>query len=355
MMKYKLWHSAWLVVGIAVLIELFLLLSLVDNSQLEISLSAFVLLHGACAVAVAAAVLVLLRKTRNFVSARQLFSQELSLRKRQEISVFYPVFVLCVTLPGVGALGASLALFFGEKHARLRHRDPDYWQFTENAELPFTTPVGRPVKGLDSRSLREQVVFSTDKEALYNKVLAAGRIRASLSVETLKEAVRHSDERIRLTAYQTLDKKISALNRAIQQLEQEVKAREGDERSNTWLQIASNYWELLTLEQDEPVAKKQLLEKAAAAASYAIKISPDSRNAHFVLGRIALLQRNPALASKAFARSIELGMPREKAVPYLAEAAFDQRDFPAVRSLLKSIDPAFTRYPPLAQVAEYWT
>ncbi len=268
------------------------------------------------------------------------------------------VFVLCgclsVLLPFVGLLGITLSLGLGMHYSGTRHREDVYWQFTNNAALPFTTPVGRQQGNYDSRGFLEQLMYSVDNAELYRKVLATTNIRASLSVGVLKKAVQHSDEKIRLTAYQTLDRKVTHLNREIQRLENSASKMQDEEKSNTWLQIASNYWELLTLEKDEPVARKQLLDKSEAAAIKAVGIMPENRNAHFTLGRVSLMQGNPDRASIAFKKSISLGMPKEKIIPYLAEAAYGKRDFKEVTRLLDSMDNAFKLYPPLCHVAEYW-
>jgi len=47
-------------------------------------------------------------------------------------------------------------------------------------------------------------------------------------------------------------------------------------------------------------------------------------------------------------------MPDDKVLPQLAEAAYMQRDYPRVKELLDSLNPATKAYPPLSHVAEYW-
>jgi len=270
--------------------------------------------------------------------------------------VFALVLGFTLAMPLVGALGACGALLLGFRHAIGRHRDTPYWRFTDRARLPFVPPRGRAVGAFDGRGIAEQLRHDGDADALYRKVLAAGRMPSALAVDALVSAVRHPDERIRLTAYQTLDRKVSALDAEIQRLEAEAgdQARDGRERSDTWLQIASNYWELLTLEQGEPVAREQLLGKAFDAALRAVAIRSDNRNAHFTLGRIALRQGSTARARVAFERATALGMPRETTLPWLAEAAFDAREFGRIGPLLGGIDDAFAAYPPLAAVTEQW-
>ncbi len=291
----------------------------------------------------------------SLVYAIALVSTPGSVARKNQPLVGLLALAIGIAIPFAGAVGFACALFIGGHYARLNHREKVYWQFTENAQLPFTVPLGRKTEVIDSRSFTEQIEFSENPESLYRKVLAAANMRSSLSVATLRKAIRHKDERIRLTAYQTLDRKITQLNLSIQRLEKSASTEAGQDKSNTWLQIASNYWELLTLEDNEPVARAHLLEKAYAAAEKSIAILPSNRNAHFTLGRIALMRNDPAGAREAFLQTLKMGMPREKVLPYLAEAAFNQRDFAEVKKLLASVDEAFKLYPPLSHVAKYWS
>lgn len=258
-------------------------------------------------------------------------------------------------IPVVGLPGCVLALVQARRQARRTFREPEYWSVTRSADLPFTPPTGRQLTLLDSRGFAEQLMYSTDSEDLYRKVLAISNIRVSLSVSALKEAMRHSDERIRLTAFKTLDRLVTQLNLEIQKLEACVQRGDPSERANAWMQIASNCWELLVLEEGEPVAREQLLQKASHAAIQAVLATPSNPNAHFLLGRVCLLQGNLQMAKKAFEQSRSLGMPADKVVPYLAETAFKRHDFGSVRELLNSLEPAVKAYPPLCQVAGFWS
>jgi len=47
-------------------------------------------------------------------------------------------------------------------------------------------------------------------------------------------------------------------------------------------------------------------------------------------------------------------MPGEKVLPYIAEAAFLQRNFKKLRNVVNEISPAFRAYPPMSKVVEYW-
>jgi len=261
---------------------------------------------------------------------------------------------LTVSMPFVGSVGAALSLTLGARAARRRRRTEEYWCITERPALPYATPAARALTLPDTRGFAEQLSFGGDTDVLYRKVLSAGRLPAALAVDALHAGIAHRDERIRLTAYQTLDRAVSRLNDDIDRLTELARELRGAACSDAWLQVANNYWELLTLEQGEPVARAQLLSKAAAAAERAVTARPDNRNAHFTLGRIALRQGRTELAEAALGRAERLGMPASTTCPYRAEAAFQSRDFAQVKRWLAGIDDAFTAYPPLRQVAEQW-
>lgn len=274
---------------------------------------------------------------------------------KQDRRFYILLFALAFLIPFAGTAATFVSFYYGFREALFRHREPDYWRLTPRVELPFTTPKGRVATKVDSRGYAEHLLYSKDDDDLYRKILAVANIRTAISVGTLKQAMRHRDERVRLTAYKTLDKKVSDLNREIQSLEERVNTGDTTESSNTWLQIASNYWELLTLERGEPVARKQLLNKASEAAIKAVAVLPINRNAHFLLGRVSLMQGDTRRAKIALERSMALGMPSDKVLPQLAEAAFIQHDYHKVKDLLGKLDPATLAYPPLSHVAEYWT
>jgi len=264
------------------------------------------------------------------------------------------LFLMSLFVPFIGAAGSWFALTFGALMARNRHYVNEFWQFTNNADLPFAAPIDRAHPKLDSRGFVEQLMFDNDTEALYNKVVASRHIRDSQSAPILKSAVGHSNERIRLVAYQMLDKKTTKLNREIQRLESKLEEGAVQSKSNMYLQVANNYWELLTLEGDEPVAREQMLNKASQHLYSAIEIQPNNINAQFLLGQVSMKQGDYRAADAAFDAANRLGMSMDKLIPYMAETAFIERDFKKMRQILAKLDPAFRAYPPLSQVVEFW-
>ncbi len=272
--------------------------------------------------------------------------------KSKPVAFYMGIMALC--MPGVGGAAALVSAWIGYRVWVNREADLNDFVVTENTSLPFTTPIGRKASVPDSRGFVEQLRYSDDSDNLYQKVLSSSYIRNSISVDVLREAVSHSDERIRLTAYQILDRKVNDLNAEIQRLETLASNNSSDSLGIMWLQIANNYWELLTLERGDAVARRQLLKKAVAAAKKSVGFDSENRNAQLVLGRVCIAHGDFDTAEIALEKALTLGMPTDKVVPYMAEVAFGKREFKKVQQLLASLDDAFKQYPPLKQVAEYW-
>lgn len=263
-------------------------------------------------------------------------------------------FVMALALPFLGILGVLAVFAFGIPASQRRDHSDTIYHVTPNPDLPYTLPTRRVSVNVDTRSLADKLSFVGDAQTLYRSVLVAGRIPSSLGVEALRLGTAHDDDRVRLTAYQTLDRKVTELNDDIDRVTAIAKSTTGTQASDLWLQVASNFWELLSLQGQQAVAREQLLDSAARAATASIAANPDNRNAHFTLGRIALRQGRTELAEKAFAQSTQLGMPSSVTLPWRAETAFVDRDFSQVRQYLGDLGDAFKRYPPLRQVTEHW-
>lgn len=263
--------------------------------------------------------------------------------------------LLALMIPGVGLAGMFWAFVYAAHSASKKDYSERYWQVTQVAALPYSAPRERVVRSLDGRGYVENIKYSTNNDEVYRKVLAADKIKTSLSVDMLQQAVQHTDERVRLSAYKTLEKNSNELNGRIQQLKQSIKLNEDNNAAGHWLQIANNYWELKILEGGGSIASEQHLINAAKAAIKSVSLDSNSRNAHLVLGRIYLAQGDTARAKVALERSYALGMPAEKVVPYIAECAFMMREFLHVKKLLGSLHPSVTAYPPLSHVVGYWT
>ena len=75
---------------------------------------------------------------------------------------------------------------------------------------------------------------------------------------------------------------------------------------------------------------------------------------HFLHGRLLHEESRYAEAGRAYERALELGLPAGRVVPYLAELAYEQRDFAEVRRLLGTLG-GWLGTPRLAPIVDYWS
>lgn len=269
--------------------------------------------------------------------------------------LFVITFLFSLFIPGVGGLGITLAVMFVIARGSAGAQALYSWQITRVVDLPFNSPQDRDAKVPDSRGFTEHLLFSSEDEDIYRKVLASDNMKGALTIDTLYLATQHKNERIRDAAQRILDKKVAQLNQTIAKLELALDCVEPDQLSDTWLQIANNYWKLLTLNRGESVANTELLNKAGTAALKATSVSPSNCNAHYILARVSLAQGDMKAAKVAFEKALSSGMPADRVIPYLAECAFAEQDYPGVENLLSRLDKSIVAYPPLSHVARFWT
>lgn len=323
---------------LATAVECVLLGWLISEAEVAPLVPLWLLLHAGASVAASIGILGLMLPTAGRSSAR----------------LFCLCLVWSLCLPCAGLLGAAATLLIGVGLSRKRHHAEPYWQMTRLPSLPFTTPFEERSTHFDARGFIEQLRYSGDHSDLYNKVLAAGKSADALSIGILKQAIGHADERIRLTAYQSLDKRVTALNSEIQKLEASAREASGDTASRLWFQVTGNYAELLTLEEDEPVARAQLLDKVTEASRQALHHDPANRNAALMLGKALLAQGQLTESRTAFDAASTAGLSKQKILPYLAELAFRERRFWQVGKLLAEIEPAYRKAASINHVTAYW-
>jgi len=165
---------------IALLVELILTATLVYSDVVKLPDTVWLLVHSLASLLASIALASLLYK----------------LVPGKRIPLITLFFSISFFIPFIGAAGTWLSLTFGSLVARNKHEVNEYWQFTDNADLPFAAPINRPLPKLDSRGFIEQLAFDTETDKLYNKVAAAKHIRNTESGPVLKSAVGHSNERI---------------------------------------------------------------------------------------------------------------------------------------------------------------
>ena len=170
------------------------------------------------------------------------------------------------------------------------------------------------------------------------------------AVAALQEALEDPAEDVRLLAHALLESRARAISRTIEETSRALEVVPPERRGALHARLAREHWELAWLGLVQGECLEHALRSARRFATAALEAQPRSASLHFLLGRIDLRLGAAAQAESAFLRAIALGMPRAVAAPWLAEAAFLQRRYPAVR---KHLEPA-TGGAALDRVKRYW-
>jgi len=163
---------------------------------------------------------------------------------------------------------------------------------------------------------------------------------------------------IRLLAYGILDNREKALTQRI--LAQRAKldgksqpAVTGEDRRLANKEIAEVYSELIYEHLVKGDVYRNAADQADAYAKAALDDDPSDASLWRLRGRLALDQRKLDVADDMLQRAMDCGFPRERMLPYLAEVAFQRRDYARVRRLLAEVEQHGT-LPTLRPVLDYW-
>ncbi|GAB7535191.1 tetratricopeptide repeat protein [Burkholderia sp. 3C] len=204
---------------------------------------------------------------------------------------------------------------------------------------------------LQARLVNTQVSSTDRLTALVAIQSMPTRTTGSLLRELLADPV----EDVRLIAYGTLDhaeneimQKIYAMGQAL------AKAATDAERYALNRQLAELYFELIYQSLVQGAVYRHTLAQAERYARAALEVDERDAALWLILGRLALAEGRPDDAGVAMARALELGFPRERLTPWLAEVAFLRGDYALTRELLASLGNAAV-LPTLKPIVTYWS
>ncbi|WP_199272373.1 tetratricopeptide repeat protein [Paraburkholderia acidisoli] len=125
------------------------------------------------------------------------------------------------------------------------------------------------------------------------------------------------------------------------------------ERGEINKSLAELYGELIYENLVTGDVYRNAADQADAYARAALEDLPDDAALWRLRGRLALGNGELDAAETMLARAIEFGFPRERMLPYLAEAAYLRGDYARVRALLAE-STQYATLPTLRPVLEYW-
>jgi hypothetical protein len=264
------------------------------------------------------------------------------------------LWLLCTLVPLAGGLVALVSCAWAHWFPAARTND----QLTDVARPQFVTHlVSRVSHGSGARlqaRLANTQVSTTDR---LSALVAIQNMPTRTTGSLLRGLLTDPIEDIRLIAYGTLDQ---AENEIMQKIFDNTKALESaatdDERHALHCRLAELHFELVYQNLVQSAVFQHTLGEAEHHAAIALSLASSDKDAALWLirGRLALASSRPDTAAAHLAEAQRLGFPRERLLPWLAEAAFLKGDYARTRELLASLGSA-AALPVLKPVVEYWS
>lgn len=171
----------------------------------------------------------------------------------------------------------------------------------------------------------------------------------------LRQLLADPNEEIRLLAYGIVDGAEKAIMKRI--FLAQVKLTDAvtlSEKIHANSHLAELYWELIYQHLVEGEMHRYTLEQVLRYARAALEHNNKIAAMWYLLGRCALLEKKPQEAQEFLGNAQLYRFPTDRLLPWLAEAAFLQREFGNIRKLLIPLSNNTT--PPLLQPSvRYWS
>jgi tetratricopeptide (TPR) repeat protein len=273
-------------------------------------------------------------------------------RRRRWLTFFF-FFGICLFIPSLGFAGLLLAVWPGI--ALERHQKQDLYRRVGVPELPFK-PLNvqkQPIYG--QAGMISVLRHAQDPERRIKALIATRQMTSQEAIPVLKEALRDPVDDVRLLAYSMLDAKEEEINASIRRLLERIEDKKTTQLSKLHERVSNCYWELAYLGLAQGEVLRHALARSLEHLELALKTGADEPTLHVQRGRLLMHQQRWDEAGRAFDSAMARGIPAIGVVPYLAEIAFEKRDFKQVAEHMQKLGSSVRRSERLAAVAAYWT
>ncbi|MFM0643499.1 sugar ABC transporter permease [Paraburkholderia bryophila] len=228
--------------------------------------------------------------------------------------------------------------------ARILPRPPERLPVTQIDEPEFAANlIGNVSYGRGARLKAELQNADAGTAFRMTALLAMQSMPARTVSPLLQGMLADPLDDIRLLAYGILDNREKALTQRIlverPKLDRKLHPELNDtDRRRANKTLAELYSELIYEHLVTGDVYRNAADQADGFAIAALDADPDDASLWRLRGRLALDRRELDNADTMLQRAIDCGFPRERMLPYLAEAAYLRRDFSRVRRLLREMD-----------------
>jgi len=223
-------------------------------------------------------------------------------------------------------------------------------------ELPEIDVHQRPGIGFRQAGMRaflsnSRAPVATRLRALVALKNVSGRVASPL----LRDVLADPSEDIRLLAYGMLDNKEKHLNHSIHNESTRFSSAiaGSTEQAEAARRLADLFWELVYQDLAQGDLRQHALQQSLHYTEISLQQTPDDAGLHLRHGRLLQSLGEADPARLAYNRALELGLPKTRIVPYLAEVAYDVGDFGTVRALMSELGD-WQSLPRLQPVIHFW-
>lgn len=260
------------------------------------------------------------------------------------------IFSFIFFVPVFGALGIFVILIYFRYFQHFKERT----EFNTVSMPPFMVESGGLAQGMGEGGawsrLRTQ---SLPRSARLKALLAVNAGGGSNSSRLLQMATSDSDDEIRLLAFKLNDQREKIIGDAISKALHSLRELdEGDERRHLFRTLAFSYWEMVFNELNSDLSNF-FIEQSLQYAIQAQDPEVEDPSLLILIGKIHLRKGNLQQAQEFINMGLERGAHRDRVIPYLAELAYLQRDFTALKQFFAD-DPLLRYKPVIGQVAKFW-
>lgn len=251
----------------------------------------------------------------------------------------------------MGLFGILLAIFVTVIAPRISRHMP----FTEIKRPEYVLSIREPEPKFRLTGMR-QLLLDQDAppEVRLKSLTALQNMPGRLVGPMLRRLLSDPADDIRLVAYGMLDVQEKRINASIQdeldRLQQTVKE---DIRQNAWRHLAELYWELVYTGLVQGDVRKYALTEAMKYLELAHALQPEDPGLWYLKGRLLHAAGRLDEAGDALSLAVACGLQEARVLPYLAEIAFEQRDFPVMRQFLAPLADGQAT-PMMAPVIRFW-
>jgi tetratricopeptide (TPR) repeat protein len=254
-------------------------------------------------------------------------------------------------IPLIGLLGVMLAVFVALLKPRLVKTVP----FASVRQPEFLLSVGDAEPQLRKSGLRSVLLDqTTPAQVRLKSLLTLQNMPARTAGPMLRKLLSDPADDIRLVAYGMLDMQEKRINaRTQEELQKLERAAEPEARANCLRHLAELHWELVYTGLVQGDVREHALESALHYVEQGLEIAGHDPGLWYLRARLLQASGRLEEARGDFSVAVSCGLPEARALPYVAELAFERRDFAAVRDVMALVARSHVS-PLMAPLVSFW-